>query len=387
MLLSRLTLGAVRRTQSSGEFQLSLIERFLRNVYRAVIALSSLYYYISIPFLILIVVAVVLGIGYVFLLIGSVPLRLGLFILLAAVYTLFSIVRSLVVRQRDDEPGRPLAPEEAPALWSLAREVADRVGTRPIEKIYVTPTAEVGVIERGGVWRKLRGAGRRSLILGLGALPGLTQPEFRAILAHEYGHFSNRDTAGGNLAGQVRASLHQMAYSLASTGQARLYNPAWLFVNGFYRIYLRITLGASRLQEVLADRFAAVAYGAGNLISGIKHMIRQDLAFQVGTSSEIEDAIEEGRELRNLYTLSLVRGGDLPQEAAEEEAEILGRPTSPYDSHPAPRDRFTLLERLGTQGMADEEPGLVWDLLEAPDVLQAEMTELVEGLVQRDGQE
>jgi len=381
-LLSRLMLGVVRRTQTSGEFETGRGERFLRNVYRVVIAITSLYYYISIPFLILIIVAIVLGLGYLFLVIGSIPLRLALFVLLAALYTLFSIVRSLVVRRGEIKSGRPLARKDAPALWSLAKEVAATVGTRPIEEIYVSPGTEIGVMEQGSIWQKLRGAGRRVLILGLGALPGMTQSQFQAILAHEYGHFSNRDTAGGNLAGLVRASLYQMAFSLAATGQARWYNPAWLFVNGFYRIYLRITLGASRLQEILADRYAAAAYGAGNLIRGLHHMIRQELAFGAGVNSEIKESREQGRELRNLYTLPLSKGGDLPEDMAEAKAEILSRPTSPYDSHPAPKDRFELLERLGAQDQEDEDPAPVWDLLEDPDALQAEMTEVIERLVQ-----
>ena len=82
----------------------------------------------------------------------------------------------------------------------------------------------------------------------------MTQGQFKAILAHEYGHFSNRDTAGGDLARWVRASIYRMAYNLAVSGQARWYNPAWLFINGFHRGFLRITQGASRLQEILADR-------------------------------------------------------------------------------------------------------------------------------------
>ena len=376
-LLSRLMMGTVQRTQASGDFETGRGERFLRTVYRVVIAITSLYYYVSIPFLILIVVATVLGLGYLFLVIGRIPVRLALFILLTGLYTLFAIVRSLVVRRGETKPGHPLGHQDAPALWSLAKEVASKVGTRPIEEMYVSPTTEIGVMERGSMLQKLRGSGRRVLILGLGALPGMTQAQLRAILAHEYGHFSNRDTAGGNLAGLVRASLYQMAYSLAATGQARWYNPAWLFVNGFYRIYLRITLGASRLQEILADRYAAAAYGAGNLIRGLQHMIRQELAFGAGVNSEIEESREQDRELRNLYTLPLVKGGALPEDVAKAEEEILSRPTSPYDSHPAPKDRFELLERLGARDQEDEDPEPVWDLLEDADALQAEMTELI----------
>jgi Zn-dependent protease with chaperone function len=381
VLLSRLTLVAVRRTQTSGEFGLGRGEGFLRNVYRVVIAVVSLYYYVSIPFLILIVVALVVGIGYLFLIVGHIPLRIAGFILLAALFTLASIVRSLFLRKREGEPGRSLPREEAPALWSLAESVAARLGTQPIEAVYLTPTTDIGVMERGGIWQKLRGSGQRILILGLGALPGMTQQQFQAILAHEYGHFSNRDTAGGNLAGPVRASLYQMGYSLAAAGQARWYNPAWLFVNGFYRIYLRITLGASRLQEILADRYAAVAYGATNLIDGLRHLIRQELAFRAGLGAEIGDAIDQGRELQNLYTLHPKQGTESADELSDTEAEILSRPTSPYDSHPAPRDRIELLERLGTHEGADDAAEPVWDLFADPEGLQAEMTGRVQALV------
>src|SRR5205823_1728197 len=132
---------------------------------------------------------------------------------------------------------------EAPQLWALAEEVAARVGTRPIDAIYITPVADIAVTERGSLLKKLRGTGQRCLILGLGALNGMGQDQFKAILAHEYGHFSNRDTAGGNLALQVQRSMYQIAHGLAARGQAHQFNPVWLFLNGFNHLYLRITLG------------------------------------------------------------------------------------------------------------------------------------------------
>ncbi|MBU0494559.1 MAG: M48 family metalloprotease [Chloroflexi bacterium] len=222
--------------------------------------------------------------------------------------------------------------------------MAQRLDTRPIAAIYVTPAAEIAVMERGGLWAKLRGAGQRTLILGLGALPGLTQGQLKAILAHEYGHFSQRDTAGGNLARQVQLAIHQMAYSLATTGQARWYNPAWLFINGFNRIFLRITLGDSRLQEILADRYAAMAYGVQNYIDGLTHIIRQSLAFDLQVHHEVEVAQQLRRGLANLYALPPTEAGEQEQQLAARVTEALSRPTAPYDSHPAPRERIALLE-------------------------------------------
>lgn len=353
-VLSRMTLAAVHRVQSAAEFKIGRAERLVRTIYRVVIAITSLYFYVSIPFLILVVVALTAGIFYFFLRVGRIPLRLAAFIGLTALYTLYAIVRSVFTRVKEAEPGRPLPRDEAPGLWALAEEVARRVDTRPIDALYVTPGTEIAVTERGGLFNRLRGAGQRCLILGLGALPGLSQGPFKAILAHEYGHFSNRDTAGGDLALQVQRSIYHMAYRLAVTGQAKWYNPAWLFVNGFNRIFLRVTLGASRLQEILADRYAALAYGVRNFVDGLTHVVRQDLAFNMQVAPEIEEAVEKRRNLHNLYTLPPLTSESL-RELDEKVTAVMSRPTSPYDSHPAVRDRLELVQPVQRQYLPFED--------------------------------
>jgi Zn-dependent protease with chaperone function len=382
VLLSKLTLAAVQRPQPATEFQLGWTERLVRTLYRIVIAITSLYFYASIPILILIVIAVTGGIFYLFLVAGRVPVRLAVFILAAAFYTLYAVLRSIFTRYKDPEPGQPLPRNQAPELWALTQEVAEHVGARPVDAIYVTPAPEIGVMERGNLWRKLTGAGQRCLILGLGALPAMTQGQFKAILAHEYGHFSNRDTAGGNLAHQVRISMHRMAYSLIINGQARWYNPAWLFVNGFYRIFLRITLGASRLQEILADRYAAIAYGVQNFVDGLIHIVRQSLTFNVQASHEVELATKLRRDLSNLYTLPPLESDLMKGKLEARIKEVMSRPTSPYDSHPAVRERIALVQQLEVSKVG-ESPEPVWDLLPNTETLQREMTAIVQANVKR----
>ena len=56
-------------------------------------------------------------------------------------------------------------------------------------------------------------------------LEGFQLRPFKAVLAHEYGHFSNRDTAGGGLALQVRRSLGAFATTLAQAGAASVMRP------------------------------------------------------------------------------------------------------------------------------------------------------------------
>lgn len=376
--LSRLTVAAVQRHQRQARYDVGRGEAAVRGLYRAVITLTVIYFYVSIPVLILLVVGSGAGVIYLFFAVGRIPMQLVAGIGLAVIYTLIAILRSIFTRVRDGEPGRPLAREEAPALWAMAERVAQRVGTRPIDAIYITPGTDIAVTERGRLTQKLRGQGQRCLILGLGVLPGMSQAQFEAILAHEYGHFNNRDTAGGNLARQVQVSMMRLVYGLASSGQAKFYNPAWLFVNGFYRLFMRITLGASRLQEILADRYAAMAYGARNFAEGLLHVVRQSIIFNWQVNYEVNTALKAERPIGNLYSLpkpdeDLSRPDIEPKYHAE-----INRPTSPYDSHPSIKERLAYVNQLDAAEPAHVSAGELIDLLPTLPELQAEMTAWVQ---------
>ena len=376
--LSRLTVAAVQRHQRQRQYDVSRGEAIMRGLYRVIITLTVIYFYVSIPVLILLVVGSGAGLVYLFFAVGRIPIQLVAAIGAAVIYTLIAIIRSVFTRVQDAEPGRPLPREEAPELWATAERVAQRVGTRPIEAIYITPGTDIAVTERGRLIQKLRGQGRRCLILGLGVLPGLSQGQFEAILAHEYGHFNNRDTAGGNLARQVQVSLMRLVYGLASSGQARFYNPAWLFVNGFYRLFMRITLGASRLQEILADRYAALAYGVRNFADGLLHVVRQSIIFNWQVNYEVNTALKAARPISNLYSLpepdeELSRPDIEPKYHAE-----INRPTSPYDSHPSIKDRLAYVNQLDAVEPVEAADGALIDLLPTLSMLQTEMTARVQ---------
>ncbi len=376
LLLSRLTLKVVDREIASGSFTLSRAEAIVRRVYRLVITITSGYFYISIPILILIITGLVGGIIYIMVSAGQVFLWLALSVLIGGIYTLVAVVRSLFVRVKNEDPGHPVTPEEMPALWDLARAVALRLNTRPVDAIFLTPGVEIGVFERGSLVNTLlRDRGQRYLVLGMGALSGLTQGQLRAILAHEYAHFNNRDTAGGSFVSLVQRSLYTIARNLAHSGMASWKNPGWWFVNIYNRIFLRITQGASRLQEILADRFAALAYGAPNLACGLEQLIRQDLTFAFQLDAELKQAVEQKRNLHNLYTLPPVADASALEKAF---AENMRRQSSADNSHPVPQARLALIERIKSENPPDDDPRPAWDLIEHAGQFQEEATALLE---------
>jgi Zn-dependent protease with chaperone function len=267
--------------------------------------------------------------------------------------------------------------EKHPRLKAVLQEVAKRIGTRPVDSVFLTPGTEVAVFERGGMAKQLSGRAERCLVLGIAVLEGMKLNELKAVLAHEYGHFCNEDTAGGGFALAVRRSLLKLAEGLARGGAAAWYNPAWLFVNGFFRVFLRISQGASRLQEVLADRWAAFAYGSKAFVNGLRHVITRSVEFDYHVKDTVGEVLQEQKPLANLYTFKPANPTErqvlsaLLEEALETKATV-------YDSHPSPRERFAWVEALNakTSGpLTGEDLELpAWSLFENPEEIQRTMT-------------
>jgi Zn-dependent protease with chaperone function len=375
--LSAATLHRVRTLKGRGFTSGTAegLDGMLRRLYGVVLWLSCLFFYVSVPLLVIVVLAAGGALLYLMLAMGHVPIKFALIVLVLTVVTVGAVVRSLLVRGAETDPGRILDLDSEPRLRDVLVQVAARVGTRPVDAVYLTPGVDMAVMERGGLMRQIRGASERCLILGIGVLEGFGIRPFKAVLAHEYGHFSNRDTAGGGFALAVRRSIFEMAQGLAQSGAAGWFNPAWLFVNGFHRVFLLISQGASRLQEILADRWAVVTYGAEAFVDGLRHVIDRSIRFDAVVQGAAVEAAEQGRAVANLY---LHHPAEPVPEARIEQAvsEALNAEPSPYDSHPSPRDRFSWARAIEAPAAppeaGDELPA--WSLFDHRESLELEMT-------------
>ena len=371
--MSKSTIKEINRIGSTLNTQENPVKPGFRRTYKSVITILSLYYYLSVPFVILAVMLVVAGAFYIFFAIGSIPTYLAFILVAMALISIFTIIRSLFIRPARMSYENALKRNDAPELWNLVEEVARKLEVRPVDTIILTPGVEMGVYEEGSMLKKIRGAGKRNLILGIGCLSVLNQSQFSAILAHEYGHFSNRDTAGGNMAHQALSTINVVIQSLAKAKVAYVFNPAWWFVVGYQRIYLKVSQGASRLQEVLADRYAASTYGSDNFIDGLKNFIKQAFAFPLIANDEINTYRKTRQPIVNLYDLPLK--DELSGELNRQYLEEMNRTTSEYDSHPAPKERLAWVERLHIPySVMTDNRQPVLDLLPNAEVLQRKMT-------------
>lgn len=370
-LLSRATLRQIENADPSVPVQQG--ERRLRQIYRSVLNLAGIYYYISLPIVALLLVVVCGGILYGFLAIGRIPIQFTAMLVIGVFATLWGMGKSLFLRAKGTEPGRVLAREEAEGLWQLSEQVARDLDTRPIDEIRITPGTDLCVYEQG-TWReKMDNRAKRVLVLGAAVLNDFKISAFRSVLAHEYGHFSNRDTAGGDIALRVRNDMIKFYYAMVEAGQNTKLNVAFHFLRGYNLIFRRISHGATRLQEVLADRVAARHYGPAAFESGLRHVIRQGTGFDFLAEREINEALKGRQPIANLYSLASPEHPGL----IKNYEDAINRPTTEDDTHPGPLDRFRLIARV-PEPARPEETGCVWDLFKDRVAIAAEMMQIIE---------
>jgi len=170
--------------------------------------------------------------------------------------------------------------------------------------------------------------------------------------------------------------MSKFAYAMAYAGQAVWWNVAFQFLRLYHFLFRRISYGATRLQEVLADRAAARIYGAQSFEQGLRHVVRRQIEFNHFTDKEIREALNSGRTLQNVYAL------ETQQEKTLEEAidSALNRQTSEDDTHPSPADRFRLVANVVCRNQPGPS-GLMWDLFADREAITKEMSSLIEKMV------
>jgi Zn-dependent protease with chaperone function len=210
-------------------------------------------------------------------------------------------------------------------------------------------------------------------VLGVAALDGLSLRAFKALIAHECGHFRHDGNAGGDLALSVRRSLDLAEAHMEENGISSSFNPAWWLVAGFREAFLRVSQGAVRLQEILADQRAAKAYGATELAAALSHTTRRAVVFEAHAEAVFAQVEEKKGPLHNVYTYELAE--PLDEEELQAKVDKMMSPVpAPFESHPRPKERATWLAGMKVKGAAEEDAGPAWDLFGDREAIEEAMT-------------
>jgi Zn-dependent protease with chaperone function len=174
------------------------------------------------------------------------------------------------------QPAVRLDLNERPRLAAMVADVAGKAGARAPSHVilHFNPT----FFAARGRMRLLDGEVSGD-ILGLGApvLAELKEAELKAVLAHEFAHFSGNDVLYSTVVAPVYRGIGAALSGLTGGGGegvgavVRILSlPAALFLASFHEFFSTIDAAMSRDRELRADRMAAELYGKAALTGSLQ---------------------------------------------------------------------------------------------------------------------
>lgn len=302
---------------------------------------------------------------------------LGVLVLIFLVKFLFK--KNIVDRSHLVE----LKPAEEPALFSMIHSIADEVGTSYPKKVYLSTEVNASVFYDSGFWSMFLPI-RKNLQIGLGLVNAVTREELRSILAHEFGHFSQRSMKVGSYVYNVNKVIFDMLYDNSS--YQRLVE-RWGNTSGYFSIFVAIAvqliqgiqwllrqlyqlvnvnyLGLSREMEFHADEIAASVTGYEPLQNSLLRLSLADNAFN-SVLRFYDEKLASNQKTDNLYRdhSFVIRNlgesnrsvfvNNLPLINLEEQSKFNKSKltvTDQWASHPSTAER---IERLRATGLSQK---------------------------------
>ncbi|MDI1307262.1 MAG: M48 family metalloprotease [bacterium] len=208
--------------------------------------------------------------------------------------------------------------DEEPKLFKFIEDIVVAIDTNFPNKVYLSTDVNASVFYDSSFWSMFFPI-KKNLQIGLGLVNTITEQEFKAILAHEFGHFSQRSMKVGSYVYNVNQVIFNMLYDNESFDKMI---QKWASISGYFSIFVMISLkiiqgiqwilrkmydyvnlnymALSREMEFHADEVAANIAGYPPL----KHsLLRMDLAYHSYNSvlNFYGDKISENIKSDNIY--------------------------------------------------------------------------------------
>lgn len=208
------------------------------------------------------------------------------------------LVKNLFRRPRNMGDARTeITEQEQPRLFAFLRRLCAEARCQFPGAVYLSADVNAAVFYPRSVL-SLVVPQRKSLVIGLGLVNALNVSELKAVLAHEFGHFSQSSMKLGQFVYVANEVVHDLVFSRDSWDEllakwrsvnVRLSFPAWVLsgvlwairgiLKQLYKLVNVANLSLSRQMEFDADLRAASLVGSDALVSALWKSERAGLAF------------------------------------------------------------------------------------------------------------
>lgn len=277
---------------------------------------------------------------------GRVLLRKGGFALVALVY---AVGRAFWIRF-EPPSGDAIEPVRAPQLFAAIEQTRQAMRAPRVHRVLLGDDLNAGVVQHPRLG--ILGWHENVLHLGLPLLQALDEEQFRAVLAHEFGHLAGAHSRFGGWIQRLELSWRRLLERLEREDHwsAFVFRPFFRWYASWFAAY---TFVLRRANERAADRDAAEiasprALGDALVALDLKG---SDLAqrFWPGVQALANERPEPDVAPYTRLRSRLARGPD-PEDAALWLPQVLARQTGLADTHPC------LGERLAALGVEPRVP-------------------------------
>ena len=207
---------------------------------------------------------------------------------------------------------------EQPELFKMIDGIVKEVGTDFPKKVYLSSEVNASVFYDSSFWSMFLPV-RKNLQIGLGLMNCISVDELKAILAHEFGHFSQKSMRMGSYVYNVNQVIYNTLYENESYGSfaqklAGVSNYFAIFVvlankiiSGIQFILKKIYdivnlnhLALSREMEFHADAVAASVAGSEALITALHRLQLADYSLN-NVFDYYNAKIREKEKTNNIY--------------------------------------------------------------------------------------
>lgn len=338
---------------------------------------------------------------------GFLTLAAGAGLIILGLMVFVFLIKFIFSRSIDENPFRQeVRKQDHPELFAFIEELAKDTKTRFPKKIYVSPDVNAMVFYNSSFW-SLFFPVRKNLEIGLGLVNSLTISEFKAVLAHEFGHFSQSSMKLGSYIYTVNRVIYNLVYEYdnwdntlsgwAETGGVfGFFAGVTFWIVEIFRAALRVAynlinvnyMRLSREMEYHADLVAVSVSGNKAFREALRKIEFSSMAYDQTTRFLNRLVEEEQKASENIYTnhkttiqqlcehlkLECASGAfritdhDLSQGVINSRINIEDQ----WASHPTLQEREDNIAKVDIS--ADQIDGSAWELFTDIDSLQKRFT-------------
>lgn len=334
-----------------------------------------------------------------------ITIMLGLGLMGVGVSVVFFLIKFIFAVSKNENARRiEIKEADQPQLFAFIKKLTKETQTTFPKKIYLSPDVNACVFYNSSFWSMFLPV-RKNLEIGLGLVNTVNMSEFKAIMAHEFGHFSQRSMKLGSFTYNVNRVIYNMLYE--NTSYTRFLQ-SWSRISGYFVLFAGITvkisqgiqwvlkgmysfinknyMSLSREMEFHADAVAASVAGGNNLVSGLSRVEVSQSCY----NSALEKANEwmkQNKVVKNIFGNqlsvfhSLAKQYQLPlneglPEVSFQFIQSFSKSRINYKnqwaSHPPIEERKQHLDGLNINCTPDERRA--WKVFEDIEALQERMT-------------